>query len=100
MTTRTRAPRPRTTGSRTVGRGPARRSGRTRPGYRLAFIDRFMLAGSAGGAVYLVLLHPAHAPTGTATAAGFLVFAFSLGVLTTVKRLPRLRTVLGWRARR
>jgi hypothetical protein len=90
MTARTRTPDPR----------PVRRTRRTRPGYRLAFADRFMLAGSTGGAVYLFALHLAHLSTGTATAAGVLVFAFALGVLVTVKRLPRLRPLLVWRPRR
>ncbi|GAA4316043.1 hypothetical protein ACFQY7_34805 [Actinomadura luteofluorescens] len=90
MTTRTPAPNPR----------PVRRTRRTRPGYRLAFADRFMLAGSTGGAVYLFALHLAHLPTGTATAAGVLVFVFALGVLVTVKRLPHLRPLLEWRPRR
>ncbi|MFI0367567.1 hypothetical protein ACH35V_06780 [Actinomadura sp. 1N219] len=101
MTTRTRTRTTRPTRTRTAR--TARTGGRTRRtrrgGYRLAFADRFMLAGSAGGAMYLLALHLVDLPTGTATAAGLLVFAFALGVLVTVKRLPRLRALLG-RARR
>ena len=93
MTTRTRTTRPHS--GRTGARTP-----RTRPGYRLAFADRFMLAGSTGGAVYLFALHLAQLPTGTAAAAGVLVFAFALGVLVAVKRLPHLRPLPTWRPRR
>ncbi|WP_395110589.1 hypothetical protein [Actinomadura sp. SCN-SB] len=91
MTARTR----RGTRTRSTLR-PARRGSRT----RLTFIDRFMLAGIAGGLVYLLLLHVVSVPVMFASAFGLIMFGFALGALVTVRRWPRLRSPIAWRPRR
>lgn len=59
---------------------------------RLALVDRVMLAGSVGGAVYLFLLHLAGAGTGAASMAGVFVAGLAFGVLVVARRLPVLRS--------
>ncbi|GLZ05283.1 hypothetical protein Acsp03_27490 [Actinomadura sp. NBRC 104412] len=78
-------------------RRPARRTRRGR--FRLAFIDRFMLAGIAGGSVYLVLLHLLGVAPRPAAAFGLVVFGFALGVLARMRYLPRPRLRITWRSR-
>jgi hypothetical protein len=59
-------------------------------------LDRLMLAGIAGGTVYLLIYYPTHSAT-AASVLGLTVFGFSFGVLLSVRRMPRWRSPIEWR---
>ncbi|REE96642.1 hypothetical protein [Thermomonospora umbrina] len=75
---------------------------RSRQGRRskLTLIDRLMLAGCVGGALYLLMFEVFGAPAWTAVTVGLVAFGFAGGVLMTVTRKPRLRSPIVWRTHR
>jgi hypothetical protein len=75
---------------RTGTRGRVRR-------YRLKLTDHLMLAGIAGGGLYLILHHALSMPGGISWAFGVIAFGFALGNSLPT---PRYRSPIAWRRRR